>query len=59
MTQTDIITLLKKILIGIIVTLIPFIILFSGLWITQNLLSDKNNKPTNSLYHENAASYRS
>jgi hypothetical protein len=38
MTLDDIILLGKKILIGIIVTVIPFLILFGGLWFTQKLL---------------------
>jgi hypothetical protein len=38
MTPEDIILLGKKILIGIIVTMIPFLILFGGLWYTQKLL---------------------
>ncbi len=44
-TLSDIILLLKKILIGIIITLIPFLILFGGLWLTQKMLS-KNNTQT-------------
>lgn len=43
MTTSDLTLLGKKILIGIVVTLIPFLILFGGLWFTQKLLSD--NKP--------------
>lgn len=38
MTQNDIKLLAKKILVGIIITLIPFLILFGGLWITKQLL---------------------
>jgi len=38
MTLDDIILLGKKILIGIIVTMIPFLILFGGLWFTHKLL---------------------
>jgi hypothetical protein len=40
MTFPDVTLLLKKILVGILVTLIPFIILFGGLWLTQKLLSN-------------------
>jgi len=39
MTLSDVTLLLKKILVGIIVTLVPFFILFGGLWLTQKLLS--------------------
>ncbi|SKC83876.1 hypothetical protein SAMN05660236_4577 [Ohtaekwangia koreensis] len=39
MTLSDVTTLAKKILVGILVTLVPFIILFGGLWLTQKLLS--------------------
>ena len=38
MTLSDITLLGKKILIGIIVTIVPFLILFGGLWITQKVL---------------------
>lgn len=40
MTLDDIILLGKKILIGIIVTMIPFLILFGGLWYTHKLLQN-------------------
>lgn len=39
MTLSDVTLLLKKIVVGIIVTLIPFLILFGGLWLTQKLLN--------------------
>jgi hypothetical protein len=47
MTLSDITLLVKKILIGIMVTLVPFFILFGGLWLTQKLLSE--NKRTGSF----------
>ncbi|SHN37373.1 hypothetical protein [Mucilaginibacter sp. OK098] len=40
MTVSDVTILGKKILVGIIVTLVPFIIIFGGLWLTRKLLSD-------------------
>ncbi|HEY9006766.1 hypothetical protein [Ohtaekwangia sp.] len=40
MTFSDVTLLVKKILVGILVTLVPFIILFGGLWLTQKLLSN-------------------
>jgi hypothetical protein len=40
MTVSDVTILGKKILVGIIVTLVPFIIIFGGLWLTRRLLSD-------------------
>ncbi|MDB4921518.1 hypothetical protein [Mucilaginibacter sp.] len=39
MTVSDVTILGKKILVGIIVTLVPFIIIFGGLWLTRKLLS--------------------
>jgi hypothetical protein len=41
MTISDIPLLVKKILIGVIVTMIPFLILFGGLRLTQKILSKK------------------
>jgi hypothetical protein len=41
MTFSDVTLLGKKILIGIIITVIPFLILFGGLWFTQKFLSNK------------------
>jgi hypothetical protein len=38
-TLSDALLLVKKILIGILVAVIPFIIIFGGLWITQRALS--------------------
>jgi hypothetical protein len=40
MTLNDVSLLGKKILVGVIITLIPFVIIFGGLWLTQKLLSD-------------------
>jgi hypothetical protein len=45
MTLNDVTLLVKKVLVGIVVTILPFIIVFGGLWLTQNLLSKSNNKP--------------
>lgn len=42
-TLSDAVLLIKKILIGIIITLIPFVIIFGGLWITQKILGTENN----------------
>jgi len=39
MTFSDVPLLGKKILIGIIITVIPFLILFGGLWLTKKFLS--------------------
>jgi hypothetical protein len=44
MTLSDVSLLGKKILVGIIVTLVPLIIIFGGLWFTPKLLS-KIGKP--------------
>ncbi|MGC3946236.1 MAG: hypothetical protein QM762_17255 [Chryseolinea sp.] len=37
-TFSDVTLLLKKILIGILVAVIPFVIIFGGLWITRRVL---------------------
>ena len=37
-TISDALLLIKKILIGVLVAVIPFIIIFGGLWITQRVL---------------------
>lgn len=37
-TLSDALLLVKKILIGILVALIPFAIIFGGLWITRKVL---------------------
>jgi hypothetical protein len=39
MTLADVTILGKKILVGIIITLIPFIIIAGGLWLTQKVLT--------------------
>ncbi len=38
MTLSDFSLLGKKILVGIIITLVPFVIIVGGLWLTQSLL---------------------
>jgi len=45
MTLSDVSILGKKILVGIIITVIPFIIIAGGLWLTQRVLTN-NTKPT-------------
>jgi hypothetical protein len=45
MTLADVSILGKKILVGIIVTLVPFVIIFGGLWLTQKLLTDNHKSP--------------
>jgi len=47
MTVSDVTILGKKILVGIIVTMVPFIIIFGGLWLTRQLLSrnESNKQP--------------
>jgi hypothetical protein len=39
MTLSDVSLIGKKILVGIVVTVIPFIIIVGGLWFTQHWLS--------------------
>ncbi len=39
MTLSDVSLIGKKILVGIVVTVIPFIIIVGGLWFTQRALS--------------------
>ncbi|MDN3548600.1 hypothetical protein [Mucilaginibacter aquaedulcis] len=48
MTINDVSLLGKKILVGIIVTLIPFIIIFGGLWLGRKLL-EQGSKPKQAL----------
>jgi hypothetical protein len=48
MTLSDVSLIGKKILVGIIVTIIPFIIIVGGLWLTQHLLSGNQVKKTSS-----------
>jgi hypothetical protein len=38
MTLSDLSLLGKKILVGVIVTLVPFVIIVGGLWLTESLL---------------------
>ena len=38
MTLSDVSILGKKVLVGIIITIIPFIIIVGGLWLTQRAL---------------------
>jgi len=45
MTLSDVSILGKKILVGIIITLVPFIIIVGGLSLTQKLLQGDNSKP--------------
>jgi heme/copper-type cytochrome/quinol oxidase subunit 2 len=40
MTINDAILIVKKVGVGIIVTVVPFIIIFGGLYYTQKLLSE-------------------
>jgi len=39
MTLSDVSLIGKKILVGIIVTVVPFVIIVGGLWFTQHALS--------------------
>ena len=39
MTLSDVSLIGKKILVGIVVTVVPFIIIVGGLWLTQRVLS--------------------
>jgi hypothetical protein len=50
MTSSDFTILGKKILVGIIVTLVPFIIIFGGLYLTQRLLGGK---PSTQIINKN------
>lgn len=45
MTLSDVSLIGKKILVGIIITLVPFIIIVGGLFLTQKLLQGDNSKP--------------
>ncbi|HWZ04765.1 MAG TPA: hypothetical protein VNX40_14210 [Mucilaginibacter sp.] len=40
MTLSDVTLIGKKVLVGIVVTIVPFVIIFGGLWLTQKLLTD-------------------
>ena len=46
MTLSDVSLIGKKILVGIVVTIIPFIIIVGGLWLTQHLLSNNQVEKT-------------
>lgn len=46
MTLSDVNLVVKKILVGIVVTLVPFAIVVGGLWLTQKLLNDHPNVKT-------------
>jgi hypothetical protein len=48
MTLSDVSLIGKKILVGVIVTIIPFIIIVGGLWLTQHLLSSNQVEKTSS-----------
>jgi NhaP-type Na+/H+ or K+/H+ antiporter len=39
MTLSDVSLIGKKILVGLVVTIVPFTIIVGGLWLTQHLLS--------------------
>ncbi|RAJ97611.1 hypothetical protein LX87_02514 [Larkinella arboricola] len=49
MTRSDLILLAKKIAVGILVTLLPALILFWGLHLTQTLL--KSSPPNTQVNH--------
>ncbi|TWI97279.1 hypothetical protein JN11_03740 [Mucilaginibacter frigoritolerans] len=44
MTLSDVTLLGKKILVGIVITIVPFVIITGGLWLTQKLLTDHPTK---------------
>jgi uncharacterized protein YneF (UPF0154 family) len=46
MTLSDVNLVVKKILVGIVVTLVPFAIVVGGLWLTRKLLNDHPNTKT-------------
>jgi hypothetical protein len=52
MTLSDVSILGKKILVGIIITLVPFIIIAGGLWLTQKALSG-NKEPQQHIVKSN------
>ena len=41
-TFSDVTLLLKKIAIGILVAVIPFVIIFGGLWVTRKVLGTED-----------------
>lgn len=44
MTLSDVSLIGKKILVGIVVTVVPFVIIVGGLWFTQHALSVHDSK---------------
>jgi hypothetical protein len=40
MTLSDVTLIGKKVLVGIVVTIVPFVIIFGGLWLTQKILTN-------------------
>jgi hypothetical protein len=52
MTLSDVSLIGKKILVGIIITLVPFIIIVGGLFLTQKLLQGDNSKPQQTTVKE-------
>lgn len=49
MTLNDVSLIGKKVLVGIIVTIIPFIIIFGGLWLGRKLLDRGANTKTTQI----------
>ncbi len=52
MTLSDVSLIGKKILVGIVITLVPFIIIVGGLFLTQKLLQGDNSKPQQTTVKE-------
>ena len=46
MTLSDVTLIGKKVLVGIVVTLVPFIIIFGGLWLIPKLLTNHSKAKT-------------
>ena len=44
MTLSDVSLIVKKVLVGIIVTVVPFVIIVGGLWFTQHALTTHDAK---------------
>jgi hypothetical protein len=44
MTLSDVTLIGKKIVVGVVVTIIPFIVISGGLWLTQSLLTSHDVK---------------
>ncbi|WP_154402335.1 hypothetical protein [Mucilaginibacter endophyticus] len=53
MTINDVSLIGKKVLVGVIVTLIPFIIIFGGLWLGRKLLEKKPAKTAQIVQPQN------